>query len=154
MRKSIISEETSISPTAWLDLESLSSVELTSEDQAHPIENAFRAREVSGWRAQNAGKQKICLLFDEPCNVRHIHLVFQEQEHQRTQEFLLRWSTGGDAPYREVHRQQYNFNPPVNTREVEDYKVELNGLMRLELSIIPDISGGEARASLEKMLLA
>ena len=72
----------------------------------------------------------------------------------RTQEFVLRWSTGAGASSREIVRQQYNFSPPDVTREVEDYAVDLDGLTMLELSIIPDISGGEARASLGQLRIA
>jgi len=38
--------------------------------------------------------------------------------------------------------------------ELEDYVVDLDGLTMLELSIIPDISGGETRASLAQLRLA
>ncbi len=48
----------------------------------------------------------------------------------------------------------YNFSPPDNTRETEDYFVDLDGLAILELDIIPDISGGKARASLAQVRLA
>src|SRR5262249_12273730 len=41
-----------------------------------------------------------------------------------------------------------NFSPPSTTREIEDYAVELNEVTTLELSIVADKSGGEARASL------
>jgi hypothetical protein len=66
---------------------------------------------------------------------------------------VLRWSPDADASYREIVRQQYNFSPPDTTRELEDYGVELDGLMMLELSIIPDLSGGETRASLAQFRL-
>jgi len=158
VRKSIINKETRVIPLAddasWLDLEQLASVELTSEEKAHPIDGVFSSAEGLGWRAQHPGKQTIRLLFDKPYNVRRIHLVFEENMQQRTQEFLLRWSAGDDKAYRDVVRQQYHFSPPDSCREVEDYVVELNGLRQLELSIIPDISGGDALASLEQMLLA
>ena len=67
---------------------------------------------------------------------------------------MLRWSPGGKSAYREIVRQQYNFSLPSVTRELEDYAVELNGLSLLELCIIPDISGGEALASLAQLRLA
>jgi hypothetical protein len=51
-------------------------------------------------------------------------------------------------------RQQYNFSPPVMTREIEDYTVELVGVSVLELSIVPDISGGDARASVAQLRIA
>ena len=38
--------------------------------------------------------------------------VFQEDEQERTQEFVLRWSPDGGQSYREIVRQQYNFSPP------------------------------------------
>ena len=93
----------------------------TSEDKAHPIEGAFNLTGDTGWRAPSTGEQTIRLRFDRPCDVRRIHLVFLEHEHQRTQEFLLRWSAGNEDSYRDVVRQQYTFSPPGNSREVEDY---------------------------------
>jgi len=51
-------------------------------------------------------------------------------------------------------RQQYNFSPPATTSECEDYPVDLDGVTTIELSIVPDISGGPARASLAQLRLA
>ena len=48
-------------------------------------------------------------------------------------------------------RQQYNFSPPGAAREVEDYNIDLDGVTALELRIVPDISGGSARASLAQL---
>ncbi|PYS76638.1 MAG: carbohydrate-binding protein, partial [Acidobacteria bacterium] len=53
-----------------------------------------------------------------------------------------------------VVRQQWNFSPHGSTREAEDYRVELNGVTQLELKIVPDRSGGDARASLAQLRLA
>ena len=36
----------------------------------------------------------------------------------------------------------------------EEYRVDLDGVTALELSVIPDISGGDARASLKQLRLA
>jgi hypothetical protein len=47
-------------------------------------------------------------------------------------------------------RQQYNFAPPAVTDEFEDYAVDLVGVTVLELTIVPDISGGDARASMRQ----
>jgi len=52
-----------------------------------------------------------------------------------------------------VH-QQYNFSPPDTTREVEEYTVNLDRVTAFELSIVPDISGGDVRASLAGLQLA
>jgi hypothetical protein len=157
MRKRIIapSEQSKKSEISaeWLDLEQLATVELTSEDTAHPIESALVMDGGSGWRAENSGKQTIRLHFDKPLRITHIHLLFQEDEHARTQEFVLRWSPANSESAREIVRQQFNFSPPDVSHEREDYNVELDGLVMLELSLIPDISDGASRASLAQLRL-
>jgi hypothetical protein len=132
----------------------LAQVEITSEDADYPIESALISDIGSGWRAAQPGKQTIRLLFDEPLRLKRIHLVFSEGELERTQEFVLRWSPDGGQSYREILRQQYNFSPPDAAREVEDYDLDLDGVTALELKIVPDISGGGARASLAQLRVA
>lgn len=157
MRKQIINqgaEGVSSADKNWLDLEGLAQVEVSSEEGAHPIESALMPNTGSGWRASQSGKQTIRLLFDKPQKIRSIRIVFQEDEQARTQEFVLRWSADSGQSYREVARQQYNFSPPGTARELEEYTVELHELTTLELIIIPDISGGSARASVAQLRLA
>ena len=157
MRKRVIDRTTAEAPATdqdWLDLEVLVQAELTSEDAQHPIEAALGEQPGSGWRAQQPGRQTIRLLFDEPRHIHRIQLVFEENERQRTQEFVLCWSPGGAASWQEIVRQQYNFSPPDSNREVEEYVVDIERLAQLELTIIPDISGGEVYASLAQLRLA
>jgi hypothetical protein len=161
MRKRIIDQSTQYGSTPkepglnepWLDVEQLAQVEVTSEDAAHPIEAAL-AGAGSGWRAAQPGRQTVRLIFDRPQQIRHMRLLFQENDQERRQEFLLRWSADGGKSYREIVRQQYNFSPPGTTRECEDYTVELEGLTTLELSIVPDVSGLPVRASLAELRVA
>jgi len=156
MRKQLISRETpDVSPPnqPWLNLEALADVEVTSESAAHPIESALIPGAGSGWRAEQPGEQTVRLLFHEPQSIKRMDLLFLENERQRTQQFVLRWSADAGRSYREIVRQQYNFSPPETTSEREDYTVELAGLTALELSIIPDISGGTACASLNRLRL-
>lgn len=138
----------------WLDLENLAEAELTSEDAAYPIESALKPGEGPGWRASESGQQTVRLLFDKPLRVKRIRLVFQEVEQDRTHEFVLRWSSNSGQSYVEIVRQQYNFSPPHNTLQIEEYAVDLVGLTALELSIVPDINGGLARASIAQLCLA
>ena len=157
MRKRIIGHgpgEVAAAEPGWLDLEHLAEVEITSEDVDHPIESALIPGTSSGWRAAQPGEQTIRLWFDEPLRLKRIQLLFQEGEQERTQEFVLRWSPDGGQSYREIVRQQYNFSPPETAREIEDYDVDLDGVTALELRIVPDISGGSARASLAQLRLA
>jgi hypothetical protein len=157
MRKRIINQgPQDASPTnqPWLHVETLAQVEVTSEDAAHPIESALIPGAGSGWWAAQAGPQTIRLLFDEPQRIRRLHLVFQEDDLERTQQFVLRWSSDGGQSYREIVRQQYNFSRPGATSECEDYAADLDGVNALELSIVPNISGGPARASLAQLRFA
>ncbi len=157
MRKRIIGHgprEVAAAEPGWLNLERLAQVEITSEAAGYPIEAALIPGAGSGWRAAQPGEQTIRLLFDEPLRLKLIRLAFSEDEQERTQEFVLGWSPDGGLSYREIVRQQYNFSPPDAGREVEDYKLDLDGVTALELKIIPDISGGDARASLAQLRLA
>ena len=138
----------------WLNLDALAQVEVTSEEAAYPIESGLLPGTESGWRAAQAGPQIVRLVFDPPQSIKRLHLEFHEHELERTQQFVLRWSSNGGQSYREIVRQQYNFSPPGTTSEREDYPVDLDGVTNLELSIVPDISGGPARASLAQLRLA
>jgi hypothetical protein len=139
---------------AWLDVEHRALVEVTSEENGYPIESALLGAENRGWRAGSPGTQTIRLIFDEPQKLRRIWLIFEDSESVRTQEFVLRWSPDSGNSFREIVRQQWNFSPPDSIRETEDYTVELPAVTALELIIVPDKSGGLARASLASLRLA
>ena len=157
MRKRIIApvqQKTTSPDLDWLNVEDLAEVEITSEDAAHPIEFALLPGQASGWRAAGPGKQTIRILFTQPQRLRRIRLNFVETHTERTQEYVLRWSPDGGQSFREIVRQQWNFSPHGTTGETEDHHVELPAVTVLELSIIPDISGGNAFASLAQLQLA
>jgi nuclear transport factor 2 (NTF2) superfamily protein len=138
----------SLAAWEWLDVAKVALVEVTSEDKTHTIESALVEGETRAWRAAEPGLQTIRLLFDKPQRIKRIQLAFEETETKRTQEFTLRWSQDGGQSYREIVRQQWNFSPPGTVREIEDYVVTLPDVTVLELNIMPDQSGGEARSSL------
>ena len=156
MRKRLITsdQQQAIPPDeGWLNVEDLAEVEITSEDAAHPIESALLPGGTSGWRAASPGKQTIRLIFSRPQRLRRIWMNFAETGIERTQEYILRWSADGGRSFREIVRQQWNFSPQGATSETEDYSVDLPAVAVLELNIIPDISGGRAFASLERLRL-
>jgi hypothetical protein len=156
MRKRISSQpQREIPPanTSWLDLEALARVEVTSEDAAHPIESALLTVGATGWRAESPGEQTVRLLFDAPQRLGRICLLFREEKEARTQELVLRWSPTAESSWRDVVRQQYHFSPSGATEEIEEYQVELEGVAALELTIIPNLSGG-SYASLAQLRLA
>ena len=158
MRKQKIHQDAHGYPTAddsmWLDVGQLAQVDVTSEDTGHTIEAALIKDAGACWRARHPGRQRIRLGFDKPQKFSRIRLVFDEDELKRTQEFVLRWSPDRGMSYWEIVCQQYSFSPPDNSRELEDYIVELDGLTILELDIIPDINGEGAIASLAQLRLA
>jgi hypothetical protein len=157
MRKRIITQvprDAARLDEEWLNVEHLAQVEVTSEDAANPVESALVPGTERGWRAAQPGEQTIRLLFDQPQRLKRIRLVFEERTCERSQEFVLRWSPDGGVSYRDIVRQQWNFSPADTVKEVEDYRVELAGVTVLELNIVPNKGGGEARASLEQLRLA
>jgi hypothetical protein len=157
MRKRLITprpETVQIRSEGWLDVERAAMVEITSEDKDCPIESVFVSGEAQGWRAAETGPQTIRLVFDQPQRLKQISLVFEEKETARMQEFVLGWSADGGNSFREIVRQQWNFSPPETIREVEEYQVEPSSVTALELIIVPNVSGGSARASLKSLRLS
>jgi hypothetical protein len=157
MRKRIITtdqQETTLPDLEWLNLEDLVEVEITSEDASHPVESALLPGRTSGWRAAGSGEQKIRLVFSRPQRLRRIWLNFVETDAERTQQYVLRWSADNGQSFQEIVRQQWNFSPLGATSETEDLHVDLTAVTVLELSIIPDISGGDSVASLAQLRLA
>ena len=152
MRKRIVgphhAQQEGQSYKGWLDLEQIATVEVTSEDPSFPIEYAFGSNDGPGWRASQGGEQQIRIIFDKPVSVHRIELRFHEADCERTQEFILRWSSelGGSAT--EIVCQQWNFSPTGSTTEIEHYVVDLHAVSVLELAIRPDLHRPEAVATL------
>jgi hypothetical protein len=158
MRKTLVAQPT-IQPEAlpkreWLDLEHLARIEFTSEDPEAPVDSALVSGKEPGWHAALRGEQLIRIVFDQPRNLRRIRLEFYEAENERTQEFTLRWATKKDGPFNQIVRQQWTFSPQGSTAEVEDYRVSLSGVSVLELALKPDLTPGNAFASLARWRVA
>ena len=157
MRKHVINPTEPNPPgtsEGWLNLEEIARVEVSSEDPQYPIELAFKHAAGPGWRANQPGEQTIRLLFDEPKDIRRISLRFLEPQVERTQQFTLRWADSQTGPFREIVRQQWNFNPRNSTMGVEDYKVDLHQVLALELTINPDLGKKQVLAALADWRLA
>ncbi len=157
MRKQIIPSTRQDAPPSnadWLPLAEIAMVEITSEDVDHPIESALLPGAGEGWRASEPGAQLLRLRFDSAQRLQHIRLHFIETKVERVQEFALRYSRDSGHTFQEIVRQQWNFSPNGSTSQIEVYQVELSGVTTLELDINPDISGGNAYASLAELRLA
>ena len=157
MRKRIVGrarQEAVLADQDWLNVERLADVEVTSEDPRYPIEAALLPGRGLGWRAAEPGRQTMRLLFTSPQRLRRIWLVFAESTIERTQEYVLRWSSDGGQSFHEIVRQQWNFSPQGSTCETEEHRVELSDVGILELSIMPNTSGDLAFASLVQLRIA
>lgn len=160
MRKVVVSQDGGASKQTeseqWLDIEKIAVAEISSEDPNFPIDDALGKTEGAGWRAAEPGPQRIRLLFDSPQTIRRIQLHFVDRESERSQEFWLLALIGDEL--REVVRQQWNFSPHGVMEELEDYKVELDGVKALDLRIDPDRSHDPKQsrhlASLQRLRLA
>ena len=154
---------------SWLDLESIASVELTSENPDFPIEDALtghygvkqagRGHACRGWSAGANGPQTITLRLDHPQTIHKVRVRFSEPENERWQEFALRCLIAGDGSsggsgqteWREIVRQQWTFSPLGSIEETEEYMVNLPGVTALELWIDPDRGRNRIRATLAEL---
>jgi hypothetical protein len=153
LRKRIGQTDSGPAELGWLNLEEIAYVDVSSEDADRPIDGALLGPTTVGWRAANAGEQRLRIHFDAPQALTHVHLIFDEAERERVQEFELRWSDDGGHTFRPLVRQRFSFSPRGATREVEDYSVSLVGVTDLELHLIPDISHQPAVATLTALRL-
>ena len=156
MRKTPIATspgETRSALDAWLDIEDLAAVEISSEDPTHPFEAALRGGEGEGWRAAKPGPQTLRLKFDKPTAIRRIRLEFRDKNQARSQEFRLSArNTSGEE--REIARQQWNFSPNGSTTEVEDYSVYMRDVAEVELAIDPGRHDQQQVATLQSIAIA
>ena len=157
LRKQIIGQPTAIEDAhtdiPWLKLADLVSVELSSEDPRYPFDPVLEEGGDRGWRAAAPGKQTIRLRFDKPQPVHRIRVRFTDREHERSQEFVIRYSDSGTTP-RDIVRQQWSFSPGGSTEEVEDYTVDLPAVSVLEIEIDPDRGRNTLPATLAELLIS
>ncbi len=152
MRKTITPGETLLPShgASWLDVQTIARVEVTSEDPAFPIEEAFSSGSGIGWRAAQNGPQTVRLVFDAPQRIRSMHLHVVERSADRMQELSLFATIHGER--RELRRQQFTFSPGGATEEIENFPVDLSDVTSVELRIDPDRSH-DPRQSLHRASL-
>ncbi len=156
MRKRIITPQqlnNDSSDRNCLKVDELADIEISSEDEFHPIEYALIPGHSKGWRAAKSGKQTIRLVFSQPQAIREIFLHFFEPDNVRTQEYSLSWSADAGRSFHEIVRQQWNFSPNGSTVEIEEHHVQLDNITVLALDIVPDLNGVSQVASLEQFRL-
>lgn len=160
MRKKIvdpnISNTSSVKP-GTLDLVNIATVQLTSEDAAHPIENAFNQQLGKGanyWAAATSEPQIITLVFDQPQSIQKIQIDIEETDASRTQALQVSVSNNGGQSFEKVLQQDYNFSPPGTTFQREDWTVNLEKVTHFRLEITPDQDNHTAIAKLTSLILS
>ena len=140
-----------------ISIADVATVQLTSEEADHPIDNAFdhnRGPGGSRWIADGPGAQTVILLFDSPQTIRKIGVEIEELAVSRTQELSLSVSADGGRTYRELLRQEFTFSPPGTSFERERWSVSAGAVTHLRLDIKPDKGGRVGRATLTALTLA
>lgn len=138
----------------WLTISKVARLRASSEDESHPVRGVLADGTDAEWRAGAPGAQAITLRFHQPRDVARIRLVIVDPDQERTQELTVSWSSHRGETHRTVIRQQFNFSPSGATTEVEDYEVDLRDASAIEVRIVPDISGKDARARLTELRVA
>jgi hypothetical protein len=139
-----------------IDITAVTTVIVTSEDPAHPIDHIFNYEDHTNsgrWVAATPGEQCLILDFDTPQTIRQIVLAIEEREVQRTQELTIAISLDGGRSYQELIRQEYNFSPPGTTWERETWTVLAERVTHLRLKITPDKGGKPCHATVTSLLL-
>jgi len=158
LRKQVVSKRSSESASfeGEISIADVATVQVTSEEVDHPIDNAFdhnRGPGGSRWIADGPGEQTVILLFDSPQTIRTIGVEVEELAVSRTQELSVSVSSDGGRTYRELVRQEFNFSPPATSFERELWSVSAGAVTHLRLEIKPDKGGRVGRATLTSLTL-
>ena len=159
LRKQIIPKRSgeSASLEGEIPIAVVATVQVTSEQADHPIDNAFdesRGPGGSRWVADAPGEQTVILVFDSPQTIRKIGVEAEELTVSRTQELSVSVSSDGGRTYRELVRQEFNFSPPGTSFERELWSVSAGAVTHLRLEIKPDKGGRIGRATLTSLAVA
>src|SRR5262245_32426215 len=134
----------------------VATVQVTSEQDNHPIDHAFDQRRGPGgsrWSADAPGEQAVTLMFDGPQAIRQVGVEVEELEVGRTQELWVSVSSDGGRTYRELVRQEFTFSPPGTTFERERWTVPPGAVTHLRVDIKPDKGGRIGCATLTSLTL-
>ena len=159
LRKQVVPKHStqSASLEGEISVADVATVQVTSEEADHPIDNAFdhnRGPGGSRWIADEPGEQTVILLFDSPQTIRQIGMEVEELAVRRTQELSVSVSSDGGRTYRELVRQEFNFSPPGTSFERELWSTPTAAVTHLRLEIKPDKGGRVGRATLTSLTLA
>ena len=145
-----------VSRVGELDVASLALVEVSSEEERFPIDNAFDGQRGPGgscWMASEPGEQSVLLSFHKPQRLRALSIEIEEHRNTRMQHVRLLVSQDGGKTYEELLARDFTFSPYGQTFERETWDLSLEGVTHLLLRITPHKAQGSSRASLTSLVL-
>ena len=158
IRKRLLARDSvsEIDPGHEIDLAGDAIIAYSSEDAAHPVEHLLDGQFGPGathWcGARPDETEQIVVEFDRPRPVSRLIYEVEEAAVERTQEVHVEVSEDDGSTYRQILVQPYNFSPGGATYEREDYRLNLDRVSHLRLTIVPN-KNGSGTASLTALRL-
>ena len=140
--------------SAELDVTAHGTIAYSSEEPAHPVDNAFDGRDGPGgtyWESARENTTETLLIeFDRPQNISRLIFEVEERQFERTQEVRLEVSCDSGISFRTLLVQEFVFSPRGATFQREDVRRNVEGASHLRLVIVPNKSGS-GRAKLTSL---
>ncbi len=142
--------------SAELDVTVGATIAYSSEDPAHPVDNAFDGRDGPGGTYWESARDNTCetllIEFDQPQNISRLIFEVEERQFERTQEVRLEVSCDSGISFRALLVQEFVFSPRGATFQREDVHRNVQGVNHMRLVIVPNKSGS-GRAKLTSLRL-
>lgn len=142
------------SSSAELDVTAGATIAYSSEEPAHPVDNAFDGRDGPGgtyWQSARENTSETLLIeFDRPQNISRLMFEVEERRFERTQEVRLEVSCDSGISFRALLVQEFVFSPRGATFQREDVRRNVEGVSHMRLVIVPNKSGS-GRAKLTSL---
>ncbi len=144
------------SSSAELDVTTGATIAYSSEEAAHPVDNAFDGRDGPGgtyWEsARDNTSETLLIEFDQPHDISRLIFEVEERQLERTQEVRLEVSCDSGITFSALLVQEFVFSPRGATFQREDVRRNVGGVSHLRLVVVPNKSGS-GRAKLTSLRL-
>jgi hypothetical protein len=142
-------------PTDIVDVATLASVEVSSEEELYPVDHLFDGRNGPGgscWMAAAAGAQVIVLRFHRPlARLDTVVVESEERSDTRTQKIELSgWSELTQRPF-EHEARELKYSPYGTSFHRATWELLESDVPHLRLRVVPD--GSRDRVSLTAIVL-
>lgn len=152
--RAIARKHAGLVPTDIVDVATLASVEVTSEEELYPVDHLFDGRDGPGgscWMASSSGAQVIVLRFERPVSIDTVIVESEERSDTRKQTIELSgWSDLTQRPFEQAARE-LRYSPYGPSFHRASWELLESNVTHLRLRVVPDDSRN--RASLTSIVL-